>query len=262
MIRSPLALKIPTDPSRSPRDPIREAAILGLKGVVLDAAGELAPDRLSDTGRRDLRNLLRSMELSLVAISLPTRRPFDTIEQIEDRIGRADRAFDLAYQLGTSLVLLRVGAVPAEAESFRRGPFETALRELGRRAEHRGVRLGIETGSESGADLAAFLSSIDVPSLGASIDPGALLSQGINPAQATRDLSELVVHAYARDASGLGPSGTNPFGGGFAPGVLDWEEFLGSLEEIGYRGFLTIWPGPGRAVATQVESMQSIFRRF
>ena len=33
-------------------------------------------------------------------------------------------------------------------------------------------------------------------------------------------------------------------GSGFPAGGLDWEEYLGALEEINYRGFLTIWPDP------------------
>lgn len=264
MIRSPLALRIGIEPGTSPRDQIREAAVLGLKGVVLDAVGDLAPERLSETGRRELKHLLRGMDLSLVALHLPTRRPFDSLEQIEDRLARADRACDLAYQLGTRLVLVRTGGVPAETEPFRRGPYETALRELGRRADHRGVRLGIETGTEDGRDLSNFLDRLGMPSLGASVDPGSLLAHGYDPAKATRDLGAHVVHAYARDATELaaGLVAGNPLGHGFAPGVLDWEQYLGSLEEIGYRGFLTIWPHAARPVASQVKALAEIFRRF
>ena len=49
MIRSPLGLRINPDPARSVRDQLRQAARLGAKGVVLDATGDLAPDRLSET---------------------------------------------------------------------------------------------------------------------------------------------------------------------------------------------------------------------
>src|SRR4051812_20064280 len=103
MIRTPLGIRL--DTVRPIRDQIREAARLGAKGVVVDAIGELAPDRLSETGRREIRYLLRSVELSLIGVSLPTRRPFDTIDQLEDRLRRAESAFTLAYELGTSLVL-------------------------------------------------------------------------------------------------------------------------------------------------------------
>ena len=61
-------------------------------------------------------------------------------------------------------------------------------------------------------------------------------------------LAAWVAHAYAGDATGTGPAASaNPRGFGFPPGALDWEEYLGALEEIGYRGFLTVWPDRGRS---------------
>ena len=48
-----------------------------------------------------------------------------------------------------------------------------------------------------------------------------------------------------------GSAAPNPRGFGFPPGALDWEEYLGALEEIGYRGFLTIWPAPDRPLAAE-----------
>lgn len=243
MIRSPLGLRW-SPPVVSTRDAIRQAAALGAKGVVLDAGGDLSPDRLSDTGRRDLRHALRSAELSLIALGLPTRRPFDTTDQIEDRLARCDRAFALAFELGTGLVLARVGAVPPESEPSRAEAFRIALGELARRADHRGARLAIETGAEPGAALRAFLDAQGAPTLAASIDPGALLRMGHDPIDAVVALGPWVAHAYATDATGPAARAVapNPRGLGFPPGALDWEAYLGALEEIDYRGFLTVWP--------------------
>lgn len=266
MIRSPLGLRLLPDPDRSIKDQLREAARVGARGVVLDAVGDLNPARLSETGRRDLRHTLRSVELSVVALSLPTRRPFDTDDQLEDRLSRAAAAFTLAFDLGAKLVLARVGAVPPEAETPRRAFFAAALTELGRRADHRGVRLAVETGPESGDDLRAFLDALAQPGLAASIDPGALLRLGHDPIEATRSLGPLVAHAYARDATAKaideGPVSANPRGFGFAPGVLDWEEYLGALEEINYAGYLTIWPDPRRPFEPQFKALSDRFARF
>ncbi len=110
MIPHPLGLRL--DASGAVRDQIYQAARLGARGVVLDATGDLSPHRLGETGRRELRQLLRTTELALVALSLPTRRPFDTADQLEERLRRASAAFALAYDLGTKLVLVRAGAVP------------------------------------------------------------------------------------------------------------------------------------------------------
>ena len=118
MIRHPLGLRL--DPDRPVRDQLYEAARLGARGVVLDATGDLAPHRLSETGRRELRHVLRTVELSLVGLSMPTRRAFDTTDQLDDRIRRADAAFGMAYELGTKLVLARAGALPPAADATAR----------------------------------------------------------------------------------------------------------------------------------------------
>ncbi|MDR3633869.1 MAG: sugar phosphate isomerase/epimerase [Isosphaeraceae bacterium] len=262
MIRSPLGLRLPPNPSL--RDQILEAAKLGAKGVVLDAIGDIAPERLSDSGRRDLRHLLRSTELSLIALSLPTRRPFDSVDQLDDRLRRADNAFALAYDLGTRLVLVRVGPLPPESDAPRRETFVANVAELGRRADHRGVRLAIETGTEPGATLRALLDGLKTPGLAASIDPASLLQNRIDPVAATRELSDWVAHAYASDTAtaGAGLSAANPRSFAVSPSDLDWAEYLGALEEINYRGFLTIWPDPSRPIGPQFAALAGRLNRF
>lgn len=254
MIRNPLGLRL--DPERPIRDQIHEAARLGARGIVVDAIGDLAPHRLGETGRREVRHILRTVELSLVAVSLPTRRPFDTTDQLDERLRRAEAAFALAFELGTTVVLARVGPVPPEDAAPRREIFSAAVRELGLRAEYHGVRLAVETGTEPGDVLRMFLDRLAVPSLAASIDPASLLQAGHDPIPAVRALGELVAHAYASDAiSNARVLAPNPRGFGFPPGALDWEEYVGAFEEIGYRGFLTVWPPPGRAAAAHFTSI-------
>ncbi len=260
MIRHPLGLRL--DSNRPARDQIYEAARLGARGVILDAAGELAPQRLGETGRRALRHLLRTVELSLIALGLPTRRPFDTVDQLEDRIRRADRAFALAYELGTNLLVARVGQVPPEEDQDRREVFTTALSSLGHWADHHGVRLAIETGSEPGQRLKGFLDSPGLVGLAASIDPASLLRAGIDPVATVLELSDWVAHAYAADATRSGSPPPNPRGFGFPPGALDWEEYLGALEEIGYHGFLTVWPDPAGDPRSQFSAIVNRLKQF
>jgi sugar phosphate isomerase/epimerase len=262
MIRSPLGLRL--DSSRPIKEQIRGAASVGAKGVVVDATGDLAPDRLSETGRREVRHGLRSVEQNLIALSLPTRRPFDSLDQIEDRLAKADRAFAMAYDLGTRLVLARVGGLPAETDVERRSAFTTSLQELGRRAEHRGVRFAIETGTEPGDVLGSYLDALAIPALAVSLDPSSLLRQGIDPVASTRELALWVAHAYANDASRSSKSiaAANPRGFGFPPGALDWEEYLGALEEIGYRGYLTVWPDPSGDPLAQFKAITARLKEF
>ena len=125
--------------------------------------------------------------------------------------------------------------------------FTNTLLELGRRAEHQGVKLALWKPARTlVTKLKSFLDALGSPGLAASIDPGSILQAGIDPIATVRELASWVVHAYAKDATGsAGVPAVNPRGFGFPPGALDWEEYLGALEEIGYRGFLTVWPAPG-----------------
>ena len=263
MIRSPLGLRL--NPAQPIRDQVREAAKLGAKGVVMDAVGDLAPDRLSETGRRELRHVLRSVELAPIALHLPTKRPFDTLDQLDDRLRRAESAFNLAYELGMTLVLARVGGVPPESEADRRQVWLGAIRELGRRGDHHGVRLAIETGSEPGQVLREVLDALDNGTgLAASIDPASLLAQGHDPVATTRALGPRVAHAYLNDATTAATrvAMANPRGQGFPAGSLDWEDYLGAFEEINYRGYLTIWPDPNRPAGPQFTAMADQLKRF
>jgi sugar phosphate isomerase/epimerase len=261
MIRHPLGLRL--DPDRPIREQIHEAVRLGARGVIFDAIGDLAPHRLSDTGRRELRHVLKAVELALVGLSLPTRRPFDSTDQLEDRIRRADAAFAMAYELGTAMVLVRAGGIPAVDDAVRYEAFSHAIRELALRADHRGVRLALETGSEPAALLKTLLDGIGSPSLAVSVDPAACLQAGIDPVGGIRELAEWVAHAYAGDATRSSRAAApNPRGIGFPPGALDWEEYLGALEEIAYEGFLTVWPAPGRTAAAEFEAVSNRLKQL
>ncbi|MDX2039193.1 MAG: TIM barrel protein [Isosphaeraceae bacterium] len=256
MIRSPLGIAL--DPERETREQIRQAATLGAKGVVVAAIGDLAPDRLGETGRRDFRRLLQSSELALIAVVLPTRRGFDSLDGLELRLERAEAAFALAFSLGTATVLARVGAIPAAEDLARRPAFDTALGELGRRADRQGVRLAIETGTEPGKTVAEFLRAASSPALAASIDPARMLQGGFDPIDALRDLATDVAHVRASEPKRLERGSASPFalrssGGG--RGAIDWEEFVAVLEEIGYRGFLTVTP-------ETAEDPEQAFRRM
>ncbi len=260
MIRNPLGLRL--NPDQPIREQIYQAARLEARGIVIDALGDLAPQRLGETGRRELRGVLRTVELSLVAIALPTRRSFDSADQLDERMRRAEAVFSMAYELGTKLVLVNAGAIPAQDDP-RRPIFTHALHELGLRADHRGVRLAIETAPDSSALLKPFLEELNLPSLAVSIEPAALLQAGVDPIGLITTLAPWVAHAYATDASARAmPSANNPRGFGYPPGVIDWEEYLGALEEIGYTGFLTVWPDSTKPAGPQFTTIANRLKEF
>ena len=176
--------------------------------------------------------------------------------------GAAMLAGQAALRVGAGrLVLARVGTIPPADEADRLAAFTTALTELGRRADHRGVRFALEVGSEPGSTVATFLETLAIPTLAASLDPAGLLAQGIDPAVAIRELHAHLAHVYATDASGTLRTSIGR-GAGFQAGAIDWEELLGSLEEINYRGPLTVWPEVGQDPATRFAQVVERLRQF
>src|SRR5262245_21733272 len=104
------------------RKALAEAARLAVPGVQIDAVGDLAADRLSQTGRREFRNLLRTHNLELTALGCPLRRGLDAAEDQQPRLEHVRKVLSLAYDLGPRVVVVQAGQVPegAESDSARR----------------------------------------------------------------------------------------------------------------------------------------------
>src|SRR6059058_6632212 len=85
---------------------LTEASRLGVSGVQVDAAGDLAPDQLSQTGRREFRHLLRAHNLELTAIGCPLRRGLDVAEQQEQRIDHVKKVMSLSFDLGPRVAIV------------------------------------------------------------------------------------------------------------------------------------------------------------
>jgi sugar phosphate isomerase/epimerase len=218
---------------------LEEAARLGVPGVQMDAVGDLAPDNLSQTGRRELRNLLRRHNLEFTALGCPLRRGLDVLEGQQPRLEQVRKVLTLSYDLGPRVVVVQAGQVPEDAASLRGQVLSEALRDLGRHGDRVGATLALETGLESGAALAAFLAHFDSGSLAAQLDPANLLLHGFDPYESTRALHGRIAGVSARDCRRASASRTAqevPLG----YGDIDWLRFLATLEEVGYQGWLTV----------------------
>src|SRR5262249_36944596 len=102
-------------------------------------------------------------------------------------------------------------------------------------------------GGGPGALWAGYRGRFDTGSRGVCSNPGSLLQNGHDPVVAARALHRFIGHARATDARQVNPSRTQavPLG----HGDIDWTQLLGVLEEIGYRGWLSISEAQGAAEA-------------
>jgi sugar phosphate isomerase/epimerase len=243
------------------RRALQEATRLGVAGVQLDAAGDLSPSQLSQTGRRELRHLLRAYNLELTAVGCPLRRGLDVAENQEQRIDHIKTVLTLSFELGPRVAIVQAGRAPAEPESPAGHLLTEALLALGHHGDRTGTRLALETGLEPGEALGRFLDRFDTGGLGVNLDPANLVMNGFDPYEGAQKLQGKIVHAHAKDARPASASRSAqevPLG----HGDIDWMRFLGVLEEVEYRGWLTVERESGERRLADVAEGVGFLRRL
>jgi L-ribulose-5-phosphate 3-epimerase len=238
-----------------------EAARLGVAGVQVDAVGDLAPNALSETGRREFRHLLRTHNLELTALGCPLRRGLDVPADQQPRIEHVQKVLSLSFDLGARLVIVQAGAIREDPNEPSMHTLRESLEALARHGDRVGATLALETGLEDAAVLAAFLDRFDTGALGVNLDPANLLLHGFDPYAAIQALGRYIVHSHAKDARSASASRVAqevPLG----HGDIDWMKYLALLEEIDYRGWLTIERETGENRLADVAAGVSFLRRL
>jgi len=225
----------------------RKAAELGAEGVqVYCTRGEMHPDELSRTGRRDFAHFLKGLGLELPALCADFGRGYTKPELFEELIPLTKKCLDLAVDLRTKVVTTHIGVVPEEESDPARAAMVDALAQIGEHADARGVSFATETGPESPSLLASFLRSLGCEALTVNYDPANLAMKGFDPVAGVGELGEFIAHTHAKD--GVRGKGEVPLG----KGDVDWPAYLAALDGAGYDGFLTIERERGTEVVEDV----------
>ncbi len=243
------------------RRALDEIERLGAASLQFDAVGDLSPQQLSQTGRREIVHLFRSHNLALAGLHCPLRQGLDSAEGQQARIDHIKKVLSLAYDLGGRVVLIQPGRVPDDPQSGRAGLLTEALLTLGHHADRTGTVLGLETGLSSGAKMREFLDRFDTGGLGVSFDPANLLINNFDPCESARALQGKIVYAKAKDARQASASRAGqevPLG----HGDIDWMQLLGVLEEVEYRGWLSVERETGDNRLQDVANGVAFLRRF
>lgn len=235
----PLHVALATRALKEPlRRSVRFASDTGVTGIQFDAREELKPGELSETGIRQFRHQIGELGLHVASLAFPTRRSFYDEEQLDARIAAIRCVMDFARQLGTSVVTVRLGKIPADKESKDSLILYDVVSDLARYGNKVGATLAVSPTGDSPDALGELISSIKTGPIGIDFDPAAFVLCGHKPAEAFRKLHSLVAHFQARDAlADVGGGGEEvPLG----RGEVDWVELLPLLEEANYRGWTTI----------------------
>jgi L-ribulose-5-phosphate 3-epimerase len=257
-----LRIGIVVESTRLPlRQAIGEAAKMKSEGIQVDAAGELAPHRLGETGRREFRNLLRSFNQDLAALGVPLRRGLDSSEHQQQRLEHIFKAMELAADLGARRAVVPCPKIPDDPTTPRGNTLREALAAIGAHGDRVGCALALEIGFDAAEKVKSYLWSFDTGSLKVTYDPANMLMHGHDPVANLVPLKGLIAHAHARDARSASLSrGLEevPLGAG----DVDWMAFTATLQVIDFDGFLTVEREVSEDGLREVASGVKFLRRF
>lgn len=252
------------------RQALIAAARMGARGVQVSAVGDLAPDALTATGRRDFRTLLRSFDLELAALDVPMRRGLDVAADLQPRIERVRKAMQLATDLGARRVVAPLPKLPDEPPAgdalagvgaTRAMHLRDALGALGTYGDRVGCFVALEIGYDPAAKVKALLSTFDHGTLRVTYDPANFLQHGHDPLANLMPLAGLVEHVHARDARAVAVS-RGPQEVPVGAGDVDWMALTATLQVLEFDGFLTVEREQGENKLADVTNGVKFLTRF
>lgn len=241
---------------------IAKAKEVGATGIQIYAtSGEMAPENLSPARRREILDLIRSHGLVVSALCGDLGgHGFAIAEDNPERIKRSRMIMDLAKDLDTKVVTTHIGVIPEDSNHPRYKILQEACEELGEYGDELGAYFAIETGPETADVLKNFLDSLRSRGVRVNFDPANfVMVTGDDPVKGVYTLKDYIVHTHAKD--GIMKQKSDPeriytfFAEGgiedlrledyfletpLGEGHVDFPNWLKALEDIGYKGFLTI----------------------
>ncbi|MBE6551777.1 MAG: sugar phosphate isomerase/epimerase [Ruminococcaceae bacterium] len=266
----------------STEEAIKKAAAMGAQGLQLYATtGEYAPENMTASSKKELLDMVKSNGLIFSALCGDLGKGFGHKELNPELIEKSKRILELAKELETNVVTTHIGVVPNDPSHERYKVMQEACFELATFADSIDAHFAIETGPETSATLKTFLDSLNSTGVGVNLDPANLVMvTEDDPVQAVYNLRDYIVHTHAKD--GVHLKDCNPeyiyravhpvpeeYDGvkffeevPLGTGGVDFKSYLAALEDIGYKGFLTIerevGANPEKDIKTAVDYLLSI----
>ena len=234
---------------------------IGVKGIQMYCTnGEHAPENMTPAKCAELLDMLKSHGLVFSAVCGDLGHGFGNAELNPALIEKSKRILDLSLTLETGIVTTHIGVVPADPTHDRYKIMQEACYTLAEYADSVGARFAVETGPETSADLKAFLDSLGgTKGVGVNLDPANLVMvTGDDPVVAVHNLKDYIVHTHAKDGVMLHRGVPEYIYGVVHPvpqefqgiqyfaevplgqGSVHFDTYMAALDEIGYKGFLTI----------------------
>lgn len=262
------------------REAIKAAAAIGAQGLQMYSTnGENSPENLVGQKRKDLLAYVKDNGLVFSAICGDLGQGFMNREKNPMLIEKSKRIMELAKDLETDIVTTHIGVVPNDPTCERYKIMQEACYELAQYADSMGSHFAIETGPEIATTLRGFLDSLGSTGVAVNLDPANLVMvTKDDPVKAVYTLDKYIVHTHAKDGINLRECNPDiiyhaiehdqwdnepsfkevPLG----QGSVDFPAYLKALEDIGYKGFLTIERECGDTPAADIKLASDFLREI
>lgn len=265
------------------KEALKKASQLGLQGVQVRATGApLDPDTITKEEAKEFLKMVKDNGLTISALCgdfICGNKNFNFYDDDKRSIviERSKKILDLANQLETNIVTTHIGVVPADATCEKFLKMQDTCGQLAQYADQSHCHFAVETGPEIATTLKAFLDSLHSKGVAVNLDPANLVMvTGDDPVQAVYTLKDYIVHTHAKDGRQLLVGNPEVIYGEIeaeiqgaryfleeplGQGNVDFPNYLKALDEIGYKGYLTIereiGEDPGKDIATAVAFLQN-----
>ncbi|WP_438445323.1 sugar phosphate isomerase/epimerase family protein [Gorillibacterium sp. sgz5001074] len=272
------------------REGLKKAKAIGADGVQIWAvSGEMDPGNLSAGGRKEWRSTIAGLGLEISALCGDLGgHGFQDHRENPLKIEKSKRILELAMDLGCSTVTTHIGIIPADPADPVYRTMQEACAELGEYAAAMQGYFAVETGPETAAHLKSFLDSLGTKGLAVNFDPANMVMvTGDDPVQGVRLLRDYIVHTHVKDGiryqdvdprAVYGALGYQPMdhqhmaelvrsGAWFrelplGEGGVDFDAYFAALQEIGYKGYLTIEREVGDQPEEDIRKAVSFIRKY
>jgi sugar phosphate isomerase/epimerase len=158
------------------------------------------------------------------------------------RVQEMKEIADFAHMLQCDVVALHLGFIPHDKSDPLYGDVVEVTRDILDHCKNNNQNLHLETGQETAAGLIEFISDVERDNLFINFDPANMILYGTGePIEALRQVGALVRSVHCKDATWADKPGVE--WGAEVPlndGAVGMEDYLRTLDEIGYTGPLTI----------------------
>ncbi len=236
---------------------LKKAKDLGLEGVQIHATkDETSFDKMTPQKTKEILDMVKSNGLKVAALCGDLGMGFVYPEKNVELIENSKRILELAKELETNIVTTHIGVVPTDKNHPRYKIMQDACGELAKYADSLNAHFAVETGPERAVVLKEFLDSLNSKGVAVNMDPANfVMVTGDDPTEAVYTLKDYIVHTHAKDGIRLYEADPEivykmeesemlldasfeelPLG----TGGVNFKTYLKALEDIGYKGYLTI----------------------